>query len=58
MGSVKAQHLMLLGAVSQMTPEEQAVINKLVQEIRDLTKDNGDAGLLALALVSLENAGD
>jgi len=50
------QILMLKGAISMMSPEDQAAINECVTKLNELVDIYGDNGPIALALVGLERS--
>lgn len=50
----QAHLLMMKGAMSEMTEAERTKINEVAAAIRALVKDNGDEGLVAIAIVGLE----
>ncbi|VTU38309.1 hypothetical protein H4CHR_04391 [Variovorax sp. PBS-H4] len=54
--STKAAHLMMLGVVSQLQPEDRKKVEDAAEGIRAIIRDSGDYGEIAIALVTLENA--
>ncbi len=54
MSAEKAVILLIKGAISELSPEEQAKVAERADQIRDLVKD--DVGSIAIALVGAEMA--
>lgn len=54
---IKAARLMMLGAISEMPEEAQEKVNAAADKLREVLKETGDEGQIALSLVAIENAG-
>lgn len=54
---VEAARLYMLGAISEAPKEEQEVIHATAEKLREVVKEAGDLGQIALSLVAIENAG-
>lgn len=54
----KVTLLMIKGAIYDMPKEEQDTIATLAQQLRNIVKDAGAQGVLALALVGAEVAAE
>ena len=50
----RAAVLMLKGLISEMPEADRAVIADCAAQLKAIVKDQGDAGLIALALVTAE----
>jgi hypothetical protein len=54
--STSRDELILRGAISKMTREEQDKIFAVAETIRRIVKSNGDFGVIAIGLVAMEVA--
>lgn len=58
---MSAEHAMLLtlkGAITELPADEQAKVQSTAEQIKAVIAENGDAGFIAMALVSAEMAVD
>ncbi|KLN54693.1 hypothetical protein [Variovorax paradoxus] len=53
-----ATHLLILGAIAQMPPEDRTLVEACAAEIRHTLKSYGEHGSLALGLVGAEIAAE
>lgn len=56
MNTDQATHLLILGAISQMPPEDRKLVDACAAEIRHTLKSYGEHGVLALGLIGAEIA--
>ena len=52
----QATLLLIKGVVSELTVDEQAEVNRVAARFREILKEEGDAGVVAIALVGAEVA--
>lgn len=58
MSQEKAALYMLKGVVSEMEPDEQQKVDSALEKIRAVMSEYGQAGTIAMAMISLETAVD
>jgi hypothetical protein len=56
MSQEKSMLLMLKGAMSELEPEEQQKVKKLVADIQTIVESAGDLQHIVVGIVSLEHA--
>ena len=52
----QATLLLIKGIVSELTVDEQAEVNRVAARFREILKEEGDIGVVAIALVGTEVA--
>ena len=52
----QATLLLIKGIVSELTVDEQAEVNRVAARFREILNEEGDAGVVAIALVGAEVA--
>ncbi len=54
MPSTEDLKLEILNMISELSESKQKKVNKCVQEIRRIIKENGQAGIYAMSLIAVE----